>query len=343
MAWLVMSSISIIRLVLAITLLILVAYPSPFQAAIDQGYALLRISWFFQTSYFETIFTVISYSFFEDRYTRLFLRNPELRLSYIESNNTGANKDETSTDFNNPRIRHSEKRRPRMKRPSKRITEAILYIGPLLCLDFLLIKKYAGVNREDIMQVGGWTASSDIGPTTSSSFLQPSIHNFSISSPLQLVRPLPAQAPTTRRIILELIMSMIIYDTLFFFFHLSLHINQFLRPYHSTHHSHAEIHPQVTNQLHVVERMGLVLLANFSLNIIGSHVITRMVFIPIFTWLLVEIHSGMDLPLGYENILPSGWAVGARKHALHHKLGTSSYEPFFCWWDRLWEAVKYSR
>jgi len=41
------------------------------------------------------------------------------------------------------------------------------------------------------------------------------------------------------------------------------------------HHSHAELNPQITNQLDIGERLGLVLLANFSLNIIGSHVLTR--------------------------------------------------------------------
>jgi cholesterol 25-hydroxylase len=225
-----------------------------------------------------------------------------------------------------------------MRRPSKRIKEALIYVGPLLLLDFLLIKKYAGVGVEEVMQCGGWNITPEPKHTMGTSFLRPSLHNFTASSPLQLVRPLPLEPPSTRRVVLELIASMIIYDGLFFAFHLSLHSFTYLRSYHSTHHFHADIHPQITNQLHIIERLGLVLLANFSLNIIGSHVVTRMVFIPIFTWLLVEIHSGMDLPLGYEKILPVGWGAGARKHALHHQLGTSGYEPFFCWWDNLWEG-----
>ena len=41
------------------------------------------------------------------------------------------------------------------------------------------------------------------------------------------------------------------------------------------------------------------LLANFSVNVIGSHVLMRTVFMPVFVWLLVEIHSGLELPKGW--------------------------------------------
>lgn len=85
--------------------------------------------------------------------------------------------------------------------------------------------------------------------------------------------------------------SLVLYDTLFFLFHPSLHLLHGLRSWHRPHHKHGEMHLQITNQLHVFERMGLVLLANFSLNIIGSHVLTRTLLVPLFVWLLVEIHS----------------------------------------------------
>jgi cholesterol 25-hydroxylase len=85
-----------------------------------------------------------------------------------------------------------------------------------------------------------------------------------------------------------------------------------------------------------------VLLANFSLNIIKSHVFTRTLFVPIFVWLLVELHSGLDLPWGYEKILPKGWGGGARKHSLHHTRGGGGYEPYFTWWDNLLDRVGHS-
>jgi cholesterol 25-hydroxylase len=42
------------------------------------------------------------------------------------------------------------------------------------------------------------------------------------------------------------------------------------------------MHPQITNLLHMVEPLGLVLLANFSLNIIGRHILTRTLYVPVF-------------------------------------------------------------
>lgn len=106
------------------------------------------------------------------------------------------------------------------------------------------------------------------------------------------------------------------------------------------HHSHAEINPQITNQLDIGERLGLVLLANFSLNIIGSHVLTRTAFVPVFVYLLIEIHSGLDLPWGYEKVLPWSIGAGSKKHAAHHRTGIGFYEPFFCWWDKALEFLE---
>ncbi len=138
---------------------------------------------------------------------------------------------------------------------------------------------------------------------------------------------------------LELLFSLLIYDLLFFVTHLSFHKIPLLLKHHITHHRHAEIHPQITNQLSVIERLSLVLLANFSLNIIGSHVLTRTAFVPVFVYLLVEIHCGMDMPWAYDKILPKGWGAGARKHAEHHRSGEGGYEPFFEWWDRLFVVL----
>ena len=53
----------------------------------------------------------------------------------------------------------------------------------------------------------------------------------------------------------------------------------------------------------------------------------------LFVWLLVDIHSGMDLLWSYDKILPRGMASGSKRHSMHHQVGTKYYEPFFNWWD----------
>ena len=156
-----------------------------------------------------------------------------------------------------------------------------------------MIKKFANVPLPEMLESGNYDLNnmSTIG-AHKSTFLVPSLHNFTLQSPLQTKRALPTDAPSSRRLAFELICSFVIYDAVFFLFHLALHMLPGLRNWHHAHHSHAEMHPQITNQLSIFERLGLVLLANFSLNIIGSHVLTRTFFIPIFIWLLVEIHTG---------------------------------------------------
>ena len=189
------------------------------------------------------------------------------------------------------------------------------------------------------------TTSSNISP----SFLLPTLHNFSLNSPIQTTRALPPpqpHPPTSRQILLQLISALVIYDTLFFLFHLFLHrppfFKSFITSLHSPHHTHAEIHPQVTNRLTIVERLSLVLLANFSLNLVGAHVLTRSCFVPVFVFLLVQIHSGLDLDWGYERILPAGWAGGSVVHARHHRVGgDEGLAPFFAWGDmglKLWDG-----
>ena len=77
--------------------------------------------------------------------------------------------------------------------------------------------------------------------------------------------------------------------------------------------------------MHVFERLGLVLLANFSLNVIGSHVLTRTVFVPVPMRLLNEIHSGLELPWRYSRVLPKEWGRGGG--FLSHFLG----DTIGCW------------
>jgi cholesterol 25-hydroxylase len=104
----------------------------------------------------------------------------------------------------------------------------------------------------------------------------------------------------------ELVTAVFIYDALFFFIHIASHRIPFLARIHRPQHTHAEIHLQVTNRLSFAERLSLVLLANFSLNIIGSHVLMRTAFVPFFVGLLIDVHSGLDLTWGYDKILPFG-------------------------------------
>ncbi|KAL9013293.1 MAG: hypothetical protein Q9173_002004 [Seirophora scorigena] len=316
------SSIWVPRSIIILLLASSIAAPEIYQPALDFLYTSLRHSTIYTASTFETWWTVLIYAIVEVSYTYRFGHNPHLRL---------VNRKEAGSST------ASSKPIPKMQRPKKRVVEGLTYIAPLLLLDLTLIKKFAGVSTHDMALSGNYDPSS-LTKTIHGTFLAPTLHNFSLSSPLQIRRALPAAPPTSRELVLQLAASLFIYDTLFFGFHLILH-HPFFTSVHAHHHNHWEINPQITNQLDIFERLGLVLLANFSLNIIGSHVLTRTVFVVVFVWLLVDIHSGMDLEWGYDKLLPEGWASGSKRHSMHHRVGNKYYEPFFNWWDDAYEWV----
>lgn len=202
-----------------------------------------------------------------------------------------------------------------------------------------MIKKFGGVSVEDIALSGNYDPET---VALRGSFLAPTLHRFTLESPLQTRRALPCVPPSSRQLVVQLMASIVIYDAVFFLFHLALHKLPVLNRVHAFHHKHSEINPQITNQLDIIERLGLVLLANFALNIIGSHVLTRTLFVPMFVWMLVDIHSGMNLPWSYDKLLPAGWAAGSKRHSEHHMHGTRYYEPFFNWWDNGYDCLSRS-
>ncbi|MCJ1380817.1 hypothetical protein MMC17_003926 [Xylographa soralifera] len=295
--------------------------PSVYESFLSKLWTVLFNSRLYRFSGFETLETVLCYIIIEPFYTYKFGQNPDLRIDVRGSK-------QKASGSERPKI-------PKMRRPSKRMGEMFIYIAPLLMMDFTMIKKFAGVPVADIRQSGGYSlppvnsSSGDI----SSSFLLPTVHNFTLNSPLQLTRALPTEPPSSRRLLLELMTSFFIYDALFFFIHIAFHRIKFLARIHMPHHTHTEMHPQVTNKLSVAERLSLVLFANFALNIIGSHVLTRSAFVPLFIYLLVEVHSGLDLEWSYDKLIPFGWGAGSRVHAAHHRTGEGAFAPFFTWWD----------
>lgn len=310
-----------LRLLLFTLLTTSLLTPSLYQPILNTTWSYLLNNLIYKSSTFETFWTVFCYAAIEPFITYLFITHPEWRLSKPAP----ASKPNDATARTRPKG---------MRRPARRKLEALTYIVPLLTLDLTMVKKFADVPLAAKLESGNHDP--DLALKHSGHFLLPSLHNFTADSPLQTQRALPTEAPSSRRIALELIVALLIYDTAFTAFHALLHLPPF-RSLHAPHHTHTEMHPQITNQLSVFERLGLVLLANFALNIIGAHVFTRTLFVPLFVWLLVEIHSGMEGWWNLERVLPRGWAGGSGRHARHHAGvdggGLGGVEPFFGVWE----------
>lgn len=194
------------------------------------------------------------------------------------------------------------------------LKEAVIYMAPLMFLDTVTVKKYNGVDSNI------WTAKHQ--------------------SIIQYTRALPLDPPELGRVLFDLIASIMTFDVFFFIVHLFFHKNLWLfRNIHAHHHHHDVMHPHVTNRLTVVERIILILSANFALKLFKSHPMTRMLFVPIFVWLLVENHTGYDLPFGIHRVIPFHLYGGSVKHYKHHIHGSKYYQPFFTYLDLLLESV----
>jgi len=223
------------------------------------------------------------------------------------------------------------------------LRDGAVYIAPLFALDFTLTKRYTGS--------------------------EPGRIAIAAQSFLQRERVLPAMAPTAAQVVLEVLVAIIIYDFGFFIIHWTLHASTTLyRVFHAKHHQSVEVpvvvlpalnrqpspsgsgraaavvvgdpadvmsHPLHTNQLHIVERVVLILCANESLKVIGAHVLSRTVFIVAFIWLLVWNHT----PYTHEEMRARGGGKckGGRgqqkRHVLHHVHGDKYFQPFFTYLD----------
>ena len=120
-----------------------------------------------------------------------------------------------------------------------RIGEIFQYVTPLVLLDLIMVKKFVGVPKEDIIRSGGYdlpsafrgdTAPSMRSPLDSLTGLEirgtwrvPTLHNFSSASPVQLTRALPRHAPSSRDITIGVLGALALYDILFFVSHLAMH------------------------------------------------------------------------------------------------------------------------
>lgn len=188
------------------------------------------------------------------------------------------------------------------------LKEAVVYMAPLMFLDAIIVKKYHNVD--------------------------PSVWTLKQQSIIQYTRELPVDPPDLKSILFHLIASIMTFDVLFFIVHLVFHRNVWIyQIIHAQHHQHDVMHPHVTNKLTVVERLVLILSANFALKMYNSHPLTRMMFVPVFICLLVENHTGYDFPFGLHRVIPFNLYGGSVKHYKHHIHGSKYYQPFFTYLD----------
>jgi sterol desaturase/sphingolipid hydroxylase (fatty acid hydroxylase superfamily) len=203
---------------------------------------------------------------------------------------------------------------PRPRRTIKHFFHDLFtYCTPLLLLDIATRKRYPG-----------WS------PLTEWELPYLGLH---------LSRALPETPPTALEVLLHPLLAMAMYDGVFYFLHNLFHRVPHLRGVHLYHHDHDSVSWAVTNQLTVVERTTLVLLANECLKLLHAHPLSRVGFIIVFIGALYESHCPFTLP----TVLPLGLYTGAPSHVVHHAKGSCNFAPFFSHFDWLFQTREQDR
>ncbi|XP_034726865.1 cholesterol 25-hydroxylase-like protein [Etheostoma cragini] len=144
----------------------------------------------------------------------------------------------------------------------------------------------------------------------------------------------PELAPSCWQFFVEVFACLLLFDTLFFFWHVCMH--RFLWLYRSTHQLHHQHHVTfalAAQDSTAAELLSLLLLAVGSAWVLGCHPLSEAFFHLINSWLAVEAHCGYELPLALHRLLPG--LGGAPCHQAHHTRLSVNYAPYFTHWDLL--------
>jgi cholesterol 25-hydroxylase len=152
-------------------------------------------------------------------------------------------------------------------------------------------------------------------------------------------RILPNYAPNIYEISVDIVLSLLIYDALFFIGHYILHHNEYLyKKIHYKHHSNHIIHAKDSIRHTFLDGIFDVMCSVIALNITNSHPISRSLFNVIAIYLITEAHSGVLLPMMPCCILPNYLLSGPKIHNIHHIKGKVNYQKFFTYIDVLFNT-----
>ncbi|XP_072565059.1 cholesterol 25-hydroxylase-like protein [Paramormyrops kingsleyae] len=144
----------------------------------------------------------------------------------------------------------------------------------------------------------------------------------------------PPAAPSCAQMLLEVGLCLLIFDTLFFIWHVLMHRVPWLYVWvHRDHHLNRDTFALAAQDASISELLSLKALAVVTAAAVGCHPLSEIVFYLLNIWLAVEDHCGYDLPWALHRLLP-GFG-GAPFHLAHHQRNRGNYAPYFKHWDKL--------
>ncbi|KAK1154431.1 cholesterol 25-hydroxylase-like protein [Acipenser oxyrinchus oxyrinchus] len=154
-----------------------------------------------------------------------------------------------------------------------------------------------------------------------------------------LLRPpssLPPEAPSCLRFLSEVVLCLLLFDTMSFMFHVLIHrVPWLFMKVHSVHHEVQDPFALAAQYSSYWEVLSLQGFAISSAALLGCHPLSEITFHLLNIWLSVEDHCGYDLPWGTHRLLPFNLFGGAPFHTIHHQRFRVNYAPYFTHWDRI--------
>lgn len=153
--------------------------------------------------------------------------------------------------------------------------------------------------------------------------------------------PLVEQAPSFGTLAVELACGIVLYDLLFYPLHYLMHHAPFkpLRAVHGYHHRKQHTLNALETVQHSYVDGALQVMVNILVQQItpfgplgAKHPLSRLLHNMVVTYLLVESHSGYDLPFMTHRLWPAVFG-GAPRHESHHHNGRVAYHQFFKYID----------
>lgn len=143
--------------------------------------------------------------------------------------------------------------------------------------------------------------------------------------------------------VLNYILSFLLMDLAFYYWHLLNHKIPFLWRFHNVHHFDPEMDVSTAFRFHFVEIGFSTLFRILQISLIGINPIAFLIYETAFTANTIFQHSNIKLPIKLERFL-NKIIVTPRMHGIHHsnykEETNSNYSTVFSFWDRIHKTLR---
>ena len=149
-------------------------------------------------------------------------------------------------------------------------------------------------------------------------------------------RKLPLNAPSLASLVSEVVLSLLVYDFLFYFGHRFLHANKGLySSLHAKHHKESNIRAVEAIRHTFLDGSLNTAFSVLALRITRAHPLSRAVYNVVAIAMLADAHSGYNLPWALSKVIPFRLVGGAVEHEKHHRVGNKIFATHFTYLDYL--------